>query len=94
MAIIAMWKCDRDEKLFDNKKEAEEHDKMLELAANISSWVEAEISDIPESAIETLGLLMANNKEKLLKAFKGKPEVLLEADDEQDLADNVTAIKG
>ena len=90
MAIIAMWKCDRDEKLFDNKKEAEEHDKMLELAANISSWVESEISDIPESAIETLGLLMAQNKEKLLKAFKGKPEVLLA--DEDPVADNVTAI--
>ena len=80
MAIIAIWKCDRDEKLFDNKKEAEEHDKMLELAANISSWVEQEIDDIPEHAIEMLGLLMANNKEKLLKALKGKPESLLEVD--------------
>lgn len=93
MAIIAMWKCDRDDKLFDNKKEAEEHDKMLELAANISSWVEAEISEIPEDAIEALGLLMAGNKEKLLKAFKGKPEVLLEKDTDLS-ADNVTSIAG
>ncbi|NRB37192.1 MAG: YebG family protein [Pseudomonadales bacterium] len=93
MAIIPMWKCDRDEKLFDNKKEAEEHDKMLELAANISSWVENEISEIPEEAIETLGLLMAKNKDKLLIAFRGKPEVLLEKDDDTDASDNVTAIK-
>lgn len=90
MAIIAMWKCDRDEQLFDNKKEAEEHDKMLELAANISSWVETEIEGMSENAIETLGLLMAQNKEKLLIAFKGKPEILLAKD---EALDNVTAIK-
>lgn len=91
MAIIAMWKCDRDGKLFDNKKEAEEHDKMLELAANISCWVEQEISDIPEDAIETLGLFMAKNKDKLMTALKGKPAVLLETDDNAE-ADNVTSI--
>lgn len=88
MALIAMWKCDRDDKLFDNKKEAEEHDKMLELAANISCWVEQEIADIPESALESLGLLFARNKDKLQIAMKGKPEVLLEKDNNS----NVTAI--
>ncbi len=90
MALIAMWKCDRDGKLFDDKKSAEEHDKTLELAANISCWIEQEINDIPEEAIESIGLLIANNKDKMQKAMKGKPEVLLEK--ETDTADNVTAI--
>ena len=90
MALIPMWKCDKDGQLFDNKKTAEEHDKMLELAANISCWVEKEIKDIPEEAIEALGLLIAENKDKMLLAMKGKPEVLLE----KDSIDNVTAIAG
>ncbi|MCV6613398.1 MAG: YebG family protein [Cellvibrionaceae bacterium] len=29
MAVVAVWKCDRDGKMFENKKDAEEHDKML-----------------------------------------------------------------
>ena len=90
MALIAMWKCDRDNKLFDDKKAAEEHDKTLELAANISCWIEQEINDIPEDAIEAIGLLIAHNKDKMQKAMKGKPEVLLEK--ETDTTDNVTAI--
>ena len=88
MALIPMWKCDRDGQLFDDKKAAEEHDKMLELAANISYWIEQEVKGIPEEAIEALGLLIADNKEKMLKAMKGRPEVLLE----KEVADNVTAI--
>ncbi len=88
MALIPMWKCDKDGQLFDDKKTAEEHDKMLELAANISCWVEQEIKGIPEDAIEALGLLIAHNKEKMQRAMKGKPEVLLE----KEAADNVTAI--
>ena len=91
MAIIAMWKCDRDGKLFDDKKAAEEHDKLLELAANISYWVEKEIDGIPEAIIEDIGLLMAKNKDMMIKAMKGKPEVLLESNAIID--DNVTAIK-
>lgn len=88
MALIPMWKCDRDGKLFDDKKAAEQHDKMLELAANISCWVEAQIPGIDEQQLEALGLLMARNKDKLQAAIKGKPEVLLEPEPN----DNVTAI--
>lgn len=94
MALIPMWKCDRDGKLFDDKKTAEEHDKMLELAANISCWLEQEISNIPEDAVEAIGLLIAQNKDKVQKAIKGKPEILLEkeSEDQQEAVDNVTAI--
>lgn len=88
MALIPMWQCDRDGKLFDDKKAAEQHDKMLELAANISCWVEQEIKGIPEEALEELGLLFAQNSDKLQKAIKGKPEILLE----KESTDNVTAI--
>ena len=93
MALIPMWKCDRDGTLFDDKKKAEEHDKMLELAANISYWLEQEVKDLDEDTSEAIGLLMAEHKDRLLKAIKGKPEILLEKPEtEAKSEDNVTAI--
>ena len=47
MAVVAVWKCDRDGSMFADKKAAEEHDKMLELAANISAMVEQHIDADP-----------------------------------------------
>ncbi len=77
MAVVAVWKCDRDGTMFDNKKEAEEHDKMLELAANITCLIEKHV-DISEQDSEAIGLLLAQRRDKLAVACKGKPEVLLE----------------
>ena len=78
MAVVAVWKCDRDGTMFDDKKQAEEYDKMLELAANITGLIEKHISGIDEKHSEAIGLLLANRREDLAKACKGKPEVLLE----------------
>ncbi|MAZ89164.1 MAG: hypothetical protein CL693_16165 [Cellvibrionaceae bacterium] len=89
MAVIAVWKCDRDGSMFDNKKDAEEHDKMLELAANITSLIEQEV-EIDETLSETIGLLLAKRRDLLAKACKGKPELLLQ--EEPTEADNVTPI--
>ena len=80
MAVVAVWKCDRDGAMFDNKKDAEEHDKMLELAANITSLIEKHIDNLSEQAAEEVGLLLAKRSDKLAKACKGKPELLLEED--------------
>ncbi len=88
MAVIAVWKCDRDGSMFDNKKDAEEHDKMLELAANITTLIEQEV-DIDESVSEAIGLLLAKRRDTLAKACKGKPELLLEEDSETS---NITPI--
>lgn len=76
MAVIAVWKCDRDGAMFTNKKEAEEHDKMLELAANITTLIEQEVT-IDEDTSEAIGLLLAKRSDILAKACKGKPELLL-----------------
>ncbi len=89
MAVIAVWKCDRDGSMFDNKKDAEEHDKMLELAANITSLIEQEV-EIDENLSETIGLLLAKRRDLLAKACKGKPELLLQ--EESSETDNVTPI--
>lgn len=81
MAVVAVWKCDRDGAMFDNKKDAEEHDKMLELAANITSLIERHVDGITEEVGEEIGLLLAKRREVLAKACKGKPEMLLEEDE-------------
>lgn len=81
MAVVAVWKCDRDGAMFDNKKDAEEHDKMLELAANITCLIEQNI-DIDEKQSEAIGLLLAKHREKLAVACKGKPGVLIMEENE------------
>lgn len=78
MAVVAVWKCDRDGTMFDDKKQAEEHDKMLELAANITGLIEQHVKGIDEKHSEAIGMLLAERREDLAKACKGKPEVLME----------------
>jgi dsDNA-binding SOS-regulon protein len=90
MAVIAVWKCDRDGTMFADKKEAEEYDKMLELAANISYLIEQNIPDVDETVCENIGLLLAKNRDNLAKACKGKPEVLLES--ETETKDNISPL--
>ncbi|QKX18486.1 YebG family protein [Microbulbifer sp. YPW1] len=88
MAVVAVWKCDRDGAMFDNKKDAEEHDKMLELAANITALIERNIEGVSEEASEEIGLMLAKRREVLAKACKGKPEELLAAEETSEQSDN------
>lgn len=92
MAVVTLFMSDRDKsKTFTDKKEADNYDKMLELAENVSVWVEKEIEGLSEAQAEAIGLLFADNKDTLLKALKGKPEVILEEKVEAK-EENVTAI--
>ena len=84
MAVIPVWKCDRDGSMFDNKKDAEEHDNMLELAANITQLIELAVDGLSETQSEAIGLLLAQKRDLLAKACKGKPELLLDAVEEQE----------
>jgi uncharacterized protein len=82
MAVVTLYMSDRDQnKSFNDKKEADNYDKMLELAENVSIWLEKSIAGLSEDQSESIGLLLAENKDELLKALKGKPEVLLNLDD-------------
>lgn len=78
MAVIAVWQCDRDNSMFTNKKDAEEHDKMLELAENITALIESNIDGIDEKHSEAIGILLSKHRDNLAKACKGKPEALLD----------------
>lgn len=78
MAVIAVWQCDRDGSMFEDRKLAEEHDKYLELAANITQLIEENIPGLDEKYSEAIGLLLAQRRELLAKACKGKPDELLQ----------------
>ncbi|NIP54806.1 MAG: hypothetical protein GWN00_17400 [Aliifodinibius sp.] len=90
MAVIAMWKCDRDGTMFDDKKDAEAHDKMLELGDVFTRLLEKVVPDIDESKSEEFGLILARNKEKVILACKGKME---EMEDVISGPDNVTKLE-
>lgn len=93
MSITPMWRVDRDGSMFTDKKAAEEHDRMLELADGITGMLEANFK-IDEQLAEEIGLLMSRNKDILAKAFKGKPDVLQEIQlGSEPAADNTVDIR-
>ncbi len=91
MAVIAKWLCDRDDSMFNSKKEAEAHDKMLELAEQFTALLETHIPEVDASQAEAFGILLAKNKELIMKACKGESEALAEIGQSND--DKVTPIK-
>ncbi|WP_281649052.1 YebG family protein [Parendozoicomonas sp. Alg238-R29] len=87
MAVIPMWQCDRDGSMFADRKAAEEHDRMLELADYLSGFLQTQMSQangLTEEQAEEIGLILARHKEPLSRAFKGKPSMLLELMEEED----------
>lgn len=91
MAVIAVWQCDRDGAMFRNKKDADDHDKMLELAENITALIEQEITGVDEQQAEAIGLLLAKRRDILARACKNKPELLLEEEPEEHNTGDVFA---
>ena len=89
MAVVTLYMSDRDSnQTFSDKKSADSYDKMLELAENVSIWVEKSIEGLTEEQIESIGMLVAENKDILAKAIKSNPEALLEQPQEENLDDD------
>lgn len=78
MAVIAMWRCDRDNSMFESKKEADAHDKLLELGEQFTRLLEQVVPGVDEQAAEEFGLLLARNRQQVVLACKGKPEAIEE----------------
>lgn len=91
MAVIAKWMCDRDNSMFDTKKEADAYDKMLELAAEFTSLLESQISGIDESKAEEFGILLAKNKDLLMQACKGNSAALQDIGNETPKITSIAA---
>ena len=93
MAVVAMWKCDRDDAMFDSKKDADAHDKMLELAESFRQLFETHIEGISEQDAEDIGILFSRNKNILIAACKGQPALLSDiGSDNPREASNITPL--
>ncbi len=93
MAVVTLYMSDRDSnKTFSDKKAADNYDKILELAENVSVWMEQSIDGLSEKQCENIGMLIAENRDLLAKAIKNKPEVLLETSEKsvELVSDNKT----
>lgn len=80
MAVVTLYTSDLDpeKRMFKSKKDADEHDKKLELAESVATFISQQIKSVDEELAETLGMLIAENKDRLISALKGKPQALFE----------------
>jgi uncharacterized protein len=62
--------------MYTTKKEADEHDKMLDIAERLADFIEAADSfDVEESVLEELTLYLARNRMAAIQILKGtKPK--------------------
>jgi len=86
MAVITQYVVQHkgvDKLVTTNKKEADQYDKMLEVADNLSVYIQAKGIELDESIAEELSILIAKNKDSFSKLFKGS--------DAQELLDKENA---
>jgi dsDNA-binding SOS-regulon protein len=89
MAVVTLFMSDRDiSKTFTSKKEADEYDKLLELAEAVSHFMEQNIPGLSEQQVEEIGLVFARNKDLLAQAIKGKSDVLFASVDKNTSSEN------
>ncbi|MDH5231108.1 MAG: YebG family protein [Gammaproteobacteria bacterium] len=92
MAVLARWICDRDDSMFESKKDAEAHDKMLELGEQFATMLQQQIPSADMEQAAACGLFMAKHKDTIIEACKGKPELLSNMSDTQDDENNITPL--
>lgn len=54
-----------------DKKEADQYDKMLDVADNLSEYIEGKGIKIEVSVLEELSIMLSKNKDSLAKLLKG-----------------------
>ncbi len=78
MAVIVKYIVVRngEEKMtFATKKEADAHDKMLDIADNLFDFLESAKTKLTEAQLEEVSLIMAQKREELLPILRGlKPK--------------------
>ncbi len=85
MAVVTLYMSDRDtSKTFTSKKEADEYDKLLELAEAVSFFIEHNVKGLDDDKCEEIGHLIANHKELFASAFKGKTNAMFEKPDSSE----------
>lgn len=78
MALVTLYMSDRDPQktIFTSKKEADAHDKKLELAEAICEFLQGHISSLSDETADQIAMLIAENKDAFMNALKGRPDLL------------------
>ena len=84
---------DPEKRTFTDKKEADALDKKLEFAENLRVFLETRIVGLDEEKAEEIGLLIADYKDEMIAALKGKPEVLANIDKDSGNVESIDSMK-
>lgn len=76
MAVIPMWKVDRDDSMHISKSEADKHDQMLEIGELFAAAVQTAAPGIDVAQAEAIGLYLSRNREAVAKLCKGARDAL------------------
>ena len=77
MAVETIYRSSRDpESIFMGKNEADTHDRMLELAEQVTRVLEKQFTDLSDKQAEDIGIYLSQNRALLAKAFKGDASLL------------------
>ncbi|MBF7141879.1 MULTISPECIES: YebG family protein [Pseudomonas] len=77
MAVEVLYRSTRDpETLFLDRKLADAHDQMLELAEMVGQVLEKNITGLSENQAEEIGIFLARNRSVFAAAFKSNVEAL------------------
>lgn len=74
MAVITQYVVQHkgvDKLVTTDKKEADQYDKMLAVADNLSEYIRAKGIELNEDIAEELSILLAKNKDSVTKLLKG-----------------------
>lgn len=78
MAVIPMWKVDRDDSMHTSKSDADKHDQMLEIGEHFAAAVKAAAPDVTQAQAELIGLFLSKNRDAVARLCKGSNEALAE----------------
>ncbi|MFH0729338.1 MAG: YebG family protein [Pseudomonadota bacterium] len=82
MAVEVRYLVIRDGKevgMYTSKKEADAHDKMLDIAESLFAFIEkAAHIDLKENQLEELSIYLSHNREEVIRILKGAPPQPLE----------------
>ena len=70
-----------------DKKEADQYDKMLDVADNLSEYIEGKGIKIDVSVLEELSIMLSKNKDSLSKLLKGSAADVLLTEEKAEVVD-------
>ena len=90
MAVITQYLVQHkgvDKLITTDKKEADQYDKMLDIADNLVAYIEAKGISLDDKIAEDLSILIAKNKDAFGKILKGNNADVLLEQEKADIVD-------